>query len=464
VNNLRFSQHRHHVQCLIEAGLAAADPAAAVSRHLQLNGRILTIGDVTYDVDQGRVVVIAVGKAALAMGAAAAEILGPALTAGILINKRESSAPAQRQATDDQLTQALGQALPQAVKLRLAGHPVPDQAGVSATAEVIDMLAQTASRDLVLCLISGGASALLTQPILPLEQWQRLVDALLASGCTINELNAVRKRMDRVKGGGLARIAAPAVCVSLILSDVVGNPLDVIGSGPTVANPDPPALAGDILERYRLAERLGPDDWAAVSDQLNDLETAIPAEIGYGHNVIVGDVRQAALAAVEAASELGFDARLLTAHLEGEAREVARVVAALAKDAPPATCLVLGGETTVTLAGQGLGGRNQELALAAAIAIDGWPDCVVASFATDGDDGPTTAAGGLVSGETLTVARRLGLTAQNYLDNNDSYHFLEATGALLTTGQTGTNVNDLIFVLKYGDELKADSQKLTANS
>ena len=318
------------------------------------------------------------------------------------------------------------------------------------------MLAKTAPGDLVLCLISGGASALLTPPILPLEQWQRLVDALLASGCTINELNAVRKRMDRVKGGGLARLAAPAACVSLILSDVVGNPLDVIGSGPTVANPDPPALVGDILERYRVAERLGPDDWAAVSRlavvsrPFRGLEMATPAELGNIHNIIIGDVRQAALAAADAAAALGFDARLLTAQLEGEAREVARVVAALAKDAPPETCLVLGGETTVTLAGQGLGGRNQELALAAAIAIDGWPGCVVASFATDGDDGPTAAAGGLVSGETMTVARRLGLDAQSYLDNNDSYHFLEATGGLITTGQTGTNVNDRNFVLKYG--------------
>ena len=454
MNNPHFAQYRHHVQSLIEAGLAAVDPAAAIRRQLHFDGRHLTIGEKAYDIDQGRVYIVAVGKAARAMGATAAEILGPALTAGILVNKRESSAPARQD--------AVGQ-LPQVLRLRHAGHPVPDQAGVSATAEVIEMLSQTAPGDLVLCLISGGASALLTQPILPLEQWQRLVDGLLASGCTINELNAVRKRLDRVKGGGLARLAAPAACVSLILSDVVGNPLDVIGSGPTVVNPDPPALAGDILERYHIAECLGPDFWRELQGQLKHLPPAA-TELEDVHNVIIGDVRQAALAAVGAAFELGFDARLLTAHLEGEAREVARVVAALAKDAPLETCLVLGGETTVTLRGQGLGGRNQELALAAAIAIDGWPKCVVASFATDGDDGPTTAAGGLVTGETMAIARGLDLAAQSYLDNNDSYHFLEATAALLTTGQTGTNVNDLVFVLKYGTELSAISGQPSAES
>lgn len=439
MSDLRFAHHRQHVQGLIEAGLAAADPAAAVRRHLQLDGRRLTVGETAYDIGKGRVYIVAAGKASLAMGSAAAEILGPTLAAGILIDKRAEDPASQQDASAR---------LPQNMRLFHAGHPVPDQASVSSTAEVIKLLAQTTPNDLVLCLISGGASALLTQPMLPLAQWRRLVDALLASGCTINELNAVRKRLDRVKGGGLARLAAPAACASLILSDVVGNPLDVIGSGPTVSNPDPPALAGDILVKYCLADRLAAGDWQAVQSQLANLAAA-GGELDNVNNVIVGDVRQSATAAVEAASHMGFEARLLTAYLEGEAREVARVVAALAKDASPGSCLVLGGETTVTLRGQGLGGRNQELALAAAIAIDGWPDCVVASFATDGDDGPTDAAGGLVSGETMAVARELNLEAQGYLEDNDSYHFLQATGALLTTGQTGTNVNDLIFVLRY---------------
>lgn len=412
----------------------------AVRRNLRLSGQTLVVGDVEYDIGRGRVFVIAAGKAATIMGAAAAEILGSWLAAGILIDKRdEGKLPGEF---------TTGVYLPRSLVQRFAGHPVPDEAGVLATLEVIEMLDETMPADLVLCLISGGASALLTQPVLPLPQWQRLVDILLASGCTINELNAVRKRLDRVKGGGLARMCEPAACASLILSDVVGNPLDIIGSGPTVPNPDDPALSGRILRRYQVDQRLSPEEWAVVSDHLDQLGTETPP-IRHAQHIIIGDVRQAAEAALNAAAELGFDARLLTTHLEGEAREVGRVVAALAKDAASNTCLVLGGETTVTVTKDGLGGRNQELALAAAIALDGWPGRVVATFATDGDDGPTDAAGGLVTGQTMIAARQLGLQAENYLDNNDSYHLLEATGSLIKTGQTGTNVNDLTFVLTY---------------
>ncbi|UCG23854.1 MAG: DUF4147 domain-containing protein [Chloroflexota bacterium] len=442
----RFDHHRDHVRCLIDAGLAAADPAAAVARHLQRSGGRLTIGQRTYDVSQGRVFLVGAGKASPAMGAAAARILGQALAGGVLIAKHEDSPPA---GDTDAGEVSAADTLPRSLTLRRAGHPVSDQYGVMATAEIVDMLGLTRPGDLVLCLISGGASALLTQPTLPLDQWGRLVDALLASGCTINQLNAVRKRMDRVKAGGLARLAAPAACVSLILSDVVGNPLDVIGSGPTVANPDDPAMAGRILDRYQIAERLSPEDWLAIQGQIEPPATEEPASLDDVQNIIVGDVRVAAEAAVGAAVELGFDARLLTTQLEGEAREVGKVVAALARDASPGACLVIGGETTVTLRGEGLGGRNQELALSAALAIDGQPHTVVVSFATDGDDGPTDAAGGLVTGQTLTRSRALGIDPIHYLDDNDSYHFLEATGSLLMTGQTGTNVNDLVFVLRY---------------
>lgn len=442
---------------LVNASLAAVDPAAAVRRNLHLHGRRLLVGQKEFDLRHGRVFLVGAGKAARAMGQAAAVILDDLLTAGVLIGKRE--APSSRPAA------AAGQTpegkLPTRLRLRLAGHPLPDQAGVSATAEVVHMLGQTNHGDLVLCLISGGASALLTQPILPLDQWQRLVDALLASGCTINELNAVRKRMDRVKGGGLARLAAPAACASLILSDVVGNPLDIIGSGPTVANPDVPALAGQILKRYELARRLPADHWQAISEQLDQLgRQDQPASDAY--NVIVGDVRQAAEAALIAARKIGFEAQLLTAHLEGEAREVGRVAGALAKGARPNTCLVLGGETTVTVRGGGFGGRNLEVALAAALSIDGWPDRAVLTFATDGDDGPTDAAGALVTGQTIAQARQLGLDARRHLDDNDSYPLLQAIGSLIITGQTGTNVNDLIFVLTYGKKQQIPNHRLSA--
>jgi len=432
------------VKALVEASLAASDPTPAVGRFLRRNDNRLWVGQREYDLSSGRVFIVSAGKAATPMGAAAARILGDWLAEGILVSKREHPTRQVYGEVDqhDRLDARLRQ--------RYAGHPVPDKDGVAATAEVVEMLGQTTPDDLVLCLVSGGASALLTQPVLPLEQWQRLVDALLASGCTINELNAVRKRMDLVKGGGLARLAAPANVASLILSDVVGNPLDVIGSGPTVANPDDPELAAQILERYGVSGQLTAVDWARIKRHLAQLSARGPADLEDVNNTVIGDVRSAARGAAATATKLGFQAHILTAHLEGEAREVGRVAGALAKDAAPSTCLILGGETTVTLKGDGIGGRNLEVALAAAMAIDGWPDRVVVTLATDGDDGPTGAAGATVTGETLSHARRLGLDAAQYLDDNDSYPFLKATGSLLITGQTGTNVNDLLFILRYG--------------
>jgi hydroxypyruvate reductase len=314
---------------------------------------------------------------------------------------------------------------------------------------VIELVKGATAGDLVLCLISGGASALLTRPVIPLADWQEVVDRLLASGCTIQELNGVRKQLDEVKGGGLARMIAPAACVSLILSDVVGNPLDVIGSGPTTPNPESAAAALAVLERYGMREKLPAATWVHVENYLmQQMDSVLPAGEGVQH-VIIGDVRQAAEAAAGAAAEMGFTAQVLTAQLEGEAREVGRVAAALAKDAPVNSCLILGGETTVTLRGDGMGGRNQELALAAAIALDGVPDVALASFATDGDDGPTGAAGAVVTGETAGLAHARQFDPHDYLARNDSYTFFNQLGGLIRTGPTGTNVNDLVLILKY---------------
>jgi hydroxypyruvate reductase len=437
-----FTDHANHIHRLIQAALSAADPTEAVRRNLQLQDRNLTAGDLVYQLTGSHVYLVAAGKAAFAMGRAAAGILGRHLSAGVLIAKQGPGEPPGE-------VDSISLGLPPVLRAFRAGHPISDENSLAGTAAVVELMSQTRSGDLVICLISGGASSLLTQPRLSLANWQRLVDALLASGCTINELNAVRKRLDRVKGGGLARLAAPAVITSLVLSDVVGNPLDVIGSGPTVPNPDPPELARLVLERYRVDQSLPRYIWSEISGQLKKAE-AETAPVGIdAHHCIVGDVRQAAEAAVLAAKELGFESQLLTANLEGEAREVGRVAAALAKDAGPRSCLVLGGETTVTLHGRGLGGRNQELALAAALALDGRTDVVLASFATDGDDGPTDAAGALVTGQSARQVRQLGLDPQAYLDNNDSYTFFQKCDGLLLTGQTGTNVNDLVFILKY---------------
>lgn len=437
----QFADYRQHILELYRAALAAANPATAVTRHLQLANQELLIGQQQrYDLRHGRVFLVSVGKAAAPMAQAATSILGGALHAGVVIAK---SLP-------NDLT------LPANVTVFTGNHPVPGPDSLRATTAVHNLLQTTVADDLVLCLISGGASALLSQPLVSLADWQALNRALLASGCPIDAFNTVRRQLDAVKGGGLADWAAPARCISLILSDVVGNPLAFIGSGPTVPGDDTPADALDILARYDVAERLDTAVFRRIQAALaqRPSRTALPSPPHF----IIGDVRQAAQAALSRAAELGFTTGLLTAQLEGEAREVGCVTAAIAKDTPPAHCLILGGETTVTLAGKGLGGRNLETALAAAIALAGQPLVALASLATDGEDGPTDAAGAVVTGETAVLAQQAHLAPRTFLNNNDSYHFFQqldqqTTGSappcLLQPGPTGTNVNDLVIILSY---------------
>jgi hydroxypyruvate reductase len=428
-----LADYQAHARQLMIAAVAAADPAATVREHLTRDGATFIVGGRPYSLGDGRLYLIGAGKAAAAMGRAAAEIAGDALAAGVLISKGGRSTPIR-----------LGERL----SLFEAGHPLPDERGLSATQKVLEIVSCLRAQDLVLCVISGGASALLTDPALKLADWRRLIGHLLASGCTIQELNRVRRGLDRVKNGGLARRIAPAQCATLVLSDVVGNRLADIGSGPTAGE----ALASEdvmtVLERYGVAEALGPAGWRQALAHLSRL-APVGAE-SHQPCVIIGDVRRSALGVVAAARRLGYDARLLTSHLQGEAREVGRVVAALAKDVAPGACLVLGGETTVTLRGPvGVGGRNGELALAAAIELEGWPGVFVAAFATDGEDGNGQAAGAVISGETVAAARQKGLLAADYLAGHDSHSFFGQAGGLLGSGATGTNVNDIVIIGKY---------------
>ncbi len=453
---LRYQDYRQHVEQLMSAALSAADPAEAVSRFLARVDTVLHIGDLTFDLEQGRVYLISVGKAAAAMADSAIRILGDDLHSAVVISKKGSETAvelANRQYPD--------------LTLLEGNHPVSGADSVRATQVVIHMLAQAGVNDLVLCLISGGTSALLTLPVIPLTDWRSLTNALLASGCTINEMNTVRRQLDRIKGGGLAQMAAPAHCISLILSDVVGNPLHAIGSGPTVFVDETADDAIAVLKRYAVAEQIDAGVWGRIILTLEQPARAPQPVEQRNDHIIVGDVRQSATSALATAMQLGFIAQVLTARLEGEAREVARVAVAIAKDMPMGRCLILGGETTVKLNSNGLGGRNQELALAAAIALDGWPDTVIASFATDGEDGPTPAAGAVISGETAEYGRHLDLDPVAFLDRNDSFHYFQhldesfrqvalADGGeeylpitLLTPGPTGTNVNDLLIILTY---------------
>jgi len=454
-----FDNYPQHIAELVQVAVQTADPVTAVQRYLYRHERTLTVGDMHFELDSGRVFLVSVGKAAVTMGKAAAEILGEDLAGGVILTKKGARAvPFSSQHP--------------ALLLLVGGHPVSDEDSVAATAAVTEFLAQATVGDLVIYLISGGTSALLTQPLIPLTDWQALTQAVLASGCSIQELNCVRRRLDRVKGGGLARLSAPATAVSLILSDVVGNPLADIGSGPTVLVEETTEAALAVLHQYNIAAQLEPVVWQRIEAILSQPEQA-PRKVVASDQVIIGDIGEAATAVFTKAAQLGFLTQILTRQLEGEAREVGKFVAAIAKELPPGRCLILGGETTVTVRGNGVGGRNQEVALATAVALAGHPCVVVASFATDGEDSTTGMAGAMVTGKTADLGQQFNLNPRSYLANNDSFTFFQQLdnalqggrgaggqesedssfaphpSSLIHTGPTGTNVNDLIIILTY---------------
>ncbi len=432
---------------LIWAALGAVNPASAVARHLRREGTTLFIGDRPYDLSQiDRVIVIGAGKAGAGMAAAVEALLGEHIATG-WVNVRYGYEPAHP---------------PARIHIHPAGHPIPDEAGLEGTRRILALVDSLTPRDLALVLVSGGASALMEAPApgVSLPDLQTLTDSLLRSGATIGEINAVRKHLSQVKGGRLAEriVRRGAQAAVLILSDVVGSPLDAIGSGPCAPDPTTFADAWAVLERYNLLDQVPPGVLRHLERGRSgqEAETPGPGDRLFAgvHTVIVAENRTAAEAAVERARALGFHAVLLTTYLEGEAREIGRVLAALAKEQartghplPLPACLVLGGETTVTVRGSGRGGRNQEVALGAALALDGWENVLVATLATDGTDGPTDAAGAFADGDTVARARALGLDPADHLARNDAYPFFAALGDLIITGPTGTNVNDLAFVL-----------------
>ena len=372
------------------------------------------------------------------MAQAAERVLGRRITAGLVNVKYGSTAKLRR------------------IELNPCGHPLPDESGVAGSARIAEIAARAEAGDLVLCLISGGASALLPLPAGPitLAEKQATTSLLLACGATIHEINAVRKHLSRIKGGQLARLAAPATVESLLLSDVIGDDLDVIGSGPTA--PDASTFAGAlaILEKFDLVGRVP----AAVRNRLQQgvrgelPETPKPGDPLFRgvRNVLVGNNRLALDAAARRARALGFRTLVLSSEIQGETREIARMHAAIAREIVSTSrpvkapaCIITGGETTVTLHGDGKGGRNQEFVLAAALEIAGLRHVVVFSAGTDGSDGPTDAAGAIADGDTL----RRNPEAISYLNRNDSYHYFQPLGDLVMTGATNTNVMDVRILL-----------------
>jgi len=397
----------------LSAALEAVEPGAAVRRYLEANPLP----------EASRVALLGLGKAAPPMSAAAFRVIP--VSAALVVTKHAS-----------------GQDFDPATVIQ-GGHPVPDENSLKAGEAALEFVSKLDEDDLLLCLISGGGSALMTAPRIPLDEMGTLTSALLASGARIDEINTIRRHLDRVKGGGIAR-ATRARVLSLILSDVVGSPLEAIASGPTAPDPTTKEAALEILRKYDLSI---PNSVRETLSSSPDTPKAGDPIFERVRNMIVGDNATAAKAALAQAEKEGFHTEYLGSRWQGEAREVgAQLAGRLRSRNPRPFCMVAGGETTVTLKGNGAGGRNQELALAAVTELDGAPDAMLIALATDGEDGPTDAAGAVASGKTLARAKMLGLDPADFLSRNDAYHFFDRLDDLIRTGPTGTNVNDLILL------------------
>jgi len=430
----------------MNAALEAVDPRSAVLNSMKRMDDIIEVNRDIYDLKNiNRVFLVGAGKAGQPMTSAVQKFLGTRLTDGYVIVKEGYAY--NKDAADQ-------------VEIIEASHPIPDSRGVTGTEKIIQLLENTRQDDLVICLISGGGSALMISPVrgVTLQDLQRLTEVLLASGATINEINVLRKHLDRVKGGQIARYASPAKLICLILSDVVGDPLDVIASGPTVPDLSTFNDALFILERYQISDQIP----LSIIDRLNlgrdgkVGETPKPGEPIFSrvNNLIVGSNRTATHAALQQAQLEGFNASVLSNYIQGEASQVGKVFAAILhqmadadQPLPRPACVVVGGETTVTKQGDGLGGRNQEIALSAVRDLAGLNNVALITLATDGGDGPTEAAGAVVTGETYQRAQVHNMDPHTFLASNNAYNFFKPLDDLLITGPTLTNVNDIVFLL-----------------
>jgi glycerate-2-kinase len=438
---------RRDAMDILRTAVDAVDPVEAVRRKLRVEGDRLGCGDVQLDLDRFfRISVIGGGKAGGAMAEAVEGLLRDRISGGVVNVPRGTESIYKLKK----------------IQLNGASHPVPDEDGLKGVEKMLSLLDGAREDDLFIVLISGGGSALMTYPAegLGLGEIQRMTDLLLKSGATINELNAVRKHLSAVKGGHMARRAHPATVLSLILSDVVGDPLDTIASGPTAPDSTTFRDAVKILKGKGLWEKTPEPIRHHLEEGLKGEreETPKPGSQLFRrvHNRVVGSNLTAATAALARASALRYNSLLLTTRMEGEASQVGTAIAGVASEIeatgnplPPPAAVIIGGETTVTVTGQGLGGRNQELALSTARKIQGL-NLVIAALATDGVDGPTEAAGAIVDGSTMHRARSLGLEPGESLADNDSYRFFKELGDCFMTGPTGTNVNDLTLILVSG--------------
>jgi len=425
-----FESTRADAHAIWRAALAAADVPPLVDRaldHLPIDLR---------HASARRLLVFGCGKAGGSMAATLERALGPRITEGLVVVKDGYMVTTER------------------IVLREAGHPVPDARGQAATEEMVRRANAAGADDLIVFLVSGGGSALTPAPVLPitLAEKQDTTRLLLGAGATINELNTVRKHLSLFKGGQFARAAAPATLVALILSDVIGDPLDVIASGPTAPDPTTFADALSVLARRGVGGQVPLPVRARLETGARGeiAETPKPGDLAFKRvtNVVIGNNATVVEAAAAEARRLGYRTEILTRELQGEAREVARQLVARARGQVPHTCLIAGGETTVTVRGRGRGGRCQEFVLAAALELSSEDRLVVLAAGTDGSDGPTDAAGAIADATTITRGERGGRAARAALDDNDAYTFLSAADALVVSGPTNTNLLDVYVVLR----------------
>jgi glycerate 2-kinase len=435
--------HRDVLAAMDEA-LAAADPARIIKKHLRFDGQVLRADDLRFSLkNYRRIFVIGGGKASGYMAEEVEKLLGRWITRGLVI-------------IPDYLRPR-----PQGRRIRYhpATHPIPTREGMKGVLSMLDLVEDVSRDDMVIVLLSGGASALMPLPAqgMSLKDEAQVTALLLKSGANIQEMNTVRKHLSQVKGGRLAERLSPGTVLGLIISDVVGDRLDAIASGPTSPDPTTYHDAEQVLRKYDLWNKIPANSrkiiTGGLAGSIPDTPKMGSINFKHVHNLIVGNNRQSCFAAASAMTKRGYRTQVLSIQITGEAREAGQIFGSIARDirdnslprAPPAA-LVAGGETTVTVRGKGKGGRNQELALAAAMKISGSDGVVIGSFATDGIEGQTDAAGALVDGTTLSRGRKIGIDSEEYLKNNDSYRYFAKLKDLVITGPTGTNVNDIMIL------------------
>ena len=434
---------RKDARTLFDRALREADPGKCVLEHLELRDEHLKVAGESFDLSEFEsLYVIAFGKAASSMAAALEELLGDRITEGIVVSNVHAEGAFRK------------------MNFHLSSHPVPDEKSFRAAKEALSLLEKSGERDLVIFLISGGGSSILAMPSegLTMQDIRAVTQKLMLSGVDTYGLNTVRKKMSQIKGGGLLKKALPSKVITLILSDVVGDRLEFIASGPTVPDTTTYEDAWRVIEALELEHKIPPR--VVVHLERGRKGNAAPAmdsqlyEQSGATTVIVGNNHKAIISMEKTAEEIGYNTLFLSSQISGEAREVAKVLAGISFDIKrfgrpvrkPA-CILFGGETTVNVTGRGRGGRNTETALSFCFEIIGSSGIVGLFAGTDGIDGPTDAAGAICDGQSRLAARSMGISARDHLANNDSYSFFETLGDLVKTGSTGTNVMDVGVVL-----------------